>query len=313
MLEILADAWRAPRLDGKALAAARESVVSDQNAIATDPDRAADALFSRYLAFPNSPPLQPLSEAAAARLTIEDVRRFFAECARPERAQIIVAGDIDPATVRAQVEQAFGSWRIDGPTPPPFEPPRMQKRVVQIVHVHRKSVRVQMGQPAPAPSERDFVPMLLLNQMLGAGDGFDTRLVRELRVRRGLVYDIRSEYDLTRASPNLTISFETASWNVVTARSVVRTVLEGMREGPPSADELERAKEKLIANTISKHESVEGVVSQIEMIARNSLPADFFQHDPIRVRAVTPEDVLRAAHTYLTPDRMVEIYEGLPG
>ena len=312
MLDILADAWRAPRLDAETLAAARESVVADQNAIAADPDRAADALFARYLAFPNSPPLQPLSTAAASRLSLEDIRRFFGQCARPERAQIIIAGDVDPGAARDQVEQAFGSWHVDGPSPPPFQTPRIQKRVVRILYVHRKSVRVQMGQPAPAPFDPDFAPMLVMNQMLGAGGGFDTRLMRELRIRRGLVYDVSSAYDLSRSSPNLTITFQTDSWNVVAARTAVRRVLEGMRSAPPSSDELERAKEKLIANTISAHQSVEGVVSQIAMIARNRLPADFFQHDPVRLRAVTSDDVVRVARARLIPDRLVEIYEGLP-
>jgi predicted Zn-dependent peptidase len=103
-------------------------------------------------------------KADTQKLSIDDVRTFWTRLARPDRAILVVIGNVDPATARREVERAFGKI----PTPPQvalLPPPKLKPgRVSATWDVATR--HVFLAWPVPAPAERDHAALTLASLLL---------------------------------------------------------------------------------------------------------------------------------------------------
>ncbi len=228
-------------------------------------------------------------------------------------AWIAVTGDVDSAAVYAAVVRAFGA---DRPSPAATPSGAAAARWTPPPHVTISfgpaSPRAAAGfilQPVPRREQPDFAAMSLVNAILGGRGDFDTRLMREVRERRGLVYGTASFYDADRGW--LGLYFDASSAKFATARAAVRDVLQQLRAGPIGADELERARRKLIAAALRTQASPDGILGLLQRAAVEDRAPDDVATLAALYRAVSVQDAERVARTWLRLDRMTEIDEGV--
>lgn len=285
----------------------RDGRIADRHAIEIDNGRVVDMHgFARD--FPLM--LGILRDVWRSRLN----RIISAERApRARHAWIAVTGDVDPQTVRADVTRAFASWhdpltrrspepvtsRSPAPTPSPS---------ITAFGGATPSVSGYFLLPAPARSDRDFAAMMLLDAVLGRNGDFDTRLVHEVRERRGLVYGIGSYYDPRTA--RLFLYFDSPTARFAAARTAVRDVLERMRSGPITAEERTRAYNKLLGEALRDRSSPDGILDNLSDAARERLAPDDIATLATLYGAVTVADIERVAQSTLRPDRIVEMDQG---
>jgi zinc protease len=242
--------------------------------------------------------------------SFEDVVEFFKKYYGPNNASLVIAGDVDTATVKAAVERWFADVKR-GPDVGPIVPP-----VAALTSVTQKTItdRVQLprlylawltpGSFRPGDAELDVVASVL------AG-GKNSRLYKRL------VYDMQVAQNVSafQASADLLSTFQI----IVTARpgqkledlkKVVDEELEKLRTTPPSDREVERAVNGIEAGFYARMERVGGFGGKADQLnaylVRTGEP-DYFAKDLARYLVLTPSDVRAAAATYLPADRRVEL------
>src|SRR5947209_8572869 len=106
MLEILADAWRAPHIDARDVRRAHRAAIREADRFAHDPDGLAVSILVHRLDDPDARDPAPAADQRRADTSQRAVRGFFRTHIRPERAWLAVVGDVDRATVYRQVNRA---------------------------------------------------------------------------------------------------------------------------------------------------------------------------------------------------------------
>lgn len=249
-----------------------------------------------------------MEDLSAASLS--DVVEFFKTYYVPNNASLVIAGDIDPATVRPLVEKWFGDIPRGADAPPMSAPP------AQLSEVRRKTItdRVQLPRLylawhtpalyAPGDATMDMVANLLTG-------GKNSRLYRRL------VYDLQIAQDVTAAQQSQALGG--AFFVIATARpgqsldklrEVIDEEIAKLASTPPDAREMTRALNQIEASFYRRMErtgSFGGKADQLNAYYVATGMPDYFEEDLARYRAVSPVDIQAAVARFLPPGRRVEL------
>jgi hypothetical protein len=168
---------------------------------------------------------------------------------------------------------------------------------------------VMIGQPGYKRDDPDFFPLLVGNYILGGG-GFVSRLMTEVREKRGLTYGVGSGFSPGLHAGAFSIGLQTRPDQADEALRVSRDVLARfVAEGPTQA-ELQAAKDNLIGGFALRIDSNRKLLDNVANIAWNRLPLDYLDTWTQRVAAVTADQVRAAFQRKLQPDRMATVVVG---
>ena len=310
LLDALADDVRHPLFptDKLTLAKAQTTAVASRRAL--DPNYRTQRTFLEALYPAGDPVLREDSAPSIASITLDDVKAYHAKYVRPDMTTLVVVGDVDPAAIAREVTARFGDWAADGAKPDPHLPtiplPAAKK---QNVETPQQDVSVQLGAPALARTSPDYDAFALANEIFGGG-AFDARLFREVRVKRGLVYGAYSSLNAGRDRGTMTITFRAVPSKVDAADAVVRAELKRMQTEPVSAEELARAKTRVIATTIDAEQATSAIAGDLMRIGQDDLPTSYYATLTQRYAKITPADIQRVSKLYFHPDNMVEVRTG---
>jgi zinc protease len=309
-LDALADDVRHPLFPTDKLALVKQQLAAVASRRALDPSYRTRRAFAQALYPAGDPELREDTPASIDAIGLDDVKAYHAKYVRPDMTTLIVVGDVDPAAVAREVTARFGDWTADGPKPDPHLPalplpaPKRQN-----VETQAQDVNVQLGAPALARTNPDYDALVLANAIYGGG-ATDARLFREAREKRGLVYGAYSSLHAGRDRGTFTISFRAVPSKVNAADAVVRTELRRMQNERVSADELARAKTRVVAEAIEAEEATSTIAGDLLQIGLDDLPSSYYANLATRYQRVTAADVQRAAKTYFHPDNLVEVRTG---
>ncbi|MBV8581395.1 MAG: insulinase family protein, partial [Candidatus Eremiobacteraeota bacterium] len=237
LLDVLADDVRRPNLPADKFALVKSQLGAFAGRRALQAGFEAQRLFNIALYPAGDPALRIPTERSIENVTLDDVKAYHAAYVRPDLTTLVVVGDVDPADVTREVTARFGDWTANGPKPDPHLPqiplPLPQTRVVTTAS---QDVTVELGAPALAASSPDYDPLTLANAIYGGAGGLDTRLFREVREKRGLVYGASSSLDANRDRGTFTISFSAVPAKIDAAETIVKSELKRMQTDEVSAD-----------------------------------------------------------------------------
>ncbi len=167
------------------------------------------------------------------------------------------------------------------------------------------------GQPGMDRDHEDFFAAYLLNTILGGG-GFESRLMEEVRVKRGLTYGVYS-YLVPKDLAALYLgSVSSANDRIAEAVDVIRAewarmALEGVTE-----EELSKAK-ALLTGAYPLRFDGNGAIARIMVgMQMQGLPIDYITTRNDRLSAVTLDEVNRVASDFLRPDELHFVIVGKP-
>jgi zinc protease len=125
-------------------------------------------------------------------VTLEKIRDFHQRFYGAARGEFAAAGDLDPAQVRAALQEGFGGWSSGAPyarVPQPFVAPAPQRLVITTPDKQNATLVAKL--PLPLSDEHaDYPALTLANYLLGLGG--NSRLWKRIRETEGLSYDVRS-------------------------------------------------------------------------------------------------------------------------
>lgn len=237
---------------------------------------------------------------------VEYWRRWF----RPDNAFLIVAGDVRPEQTRALAERFFGSWFAPPQPLPHPELPRQEPRA-GLYLIHRAGAvqsTVRVAQRGIAASDPDYVPLQVMNTLLGGY--FGSRLNMNLRETKGYTYGAFSLLDARRLDGLWVASAEVRTEVTDSALVEILAEIRRIREEPISAEEHRNVINYLAGSFVMDLETPAQIASLVQDQLILGLPRDFFAQYRDRILEVSREELLRVARRHLDPNRLLLIVAG---
>ena len=277
-----------------------------------EPRGLADDKFAEFLFVPGSRYALPPggSMASVGALDAAQLRAFHGARYAPGASTLVFAGDVSGARAVQLAERAFAAWRGAAPAPVRVKdavaPGSREVRIVNKAGAPQTELRV--GHGGVPRSHPEYFPIVVMNALLGGL--FSSRINLNLRERNAYTYGARSAFEWRRGAGPFVVS--TAVKTEVTQAATREILLEigKMREERVSADELSLATAYLDGVFPIRYETTNAVAQAMAIAQVYGLADDYYTRYRERIRAVTADDVLRAAQQFLHPEKLLVVAVG---
>jgi zinc protease len=245
-----------------------------------------------------------------AAINVAAMRARLALLAR-DQLQITVVGDIDPATLGRLLDDTFGALPATAAlaTTPDVSLRPATPLIVRTLP-QPQSLVVFAG-PGIQEDDPDWIPFAVANYILGGG-GFSSRLMNEVRERRGLVYGVSMSASVRDHAALIRGSAQTENDNVAEAIEVIRAEMARFARDGATQAEVDDAITYLtgsFALDLDSNSGIAGIVHGYQTIGRD---IDYINRRNDLIRAVRLEDVNRVARRLLGPDAFTFVVVGQP-
>ena len=235
----------------------------------------------------------------------EDLLAAYQKSFSPEKLWIAVSGDFNRAQFLSELEARFSSWPAQK-TVARILPP-LTAGNAGVVLLGQKDLPqsvVMLGQIGIDKGAPDLHAVQVMNFILGGGS-FNSRMMKEIREERGLVYSVYSYFQIGRFLPGPFIAqCETKSSTTIEALELMRAAMKTIREQPVRAEELQVAKESLNNSFVFSFTNPHDVVTQALRLDFYDYPDGYLESYRDKVEALSVADIQQAARVHLQPERM---------
>lgn len=300
-----------PRFDAEPIERIRAQTISSLRRRQTDPNALArDGFFAN--AFPDHPyglPDQGTIETVTA-LDRDDVVAFAERQLARDRLHVGVAGDITAAELGPVLDQLFGALPATSADPEAGPVAPAGGATIVVPQEVPQSV-VTFGHAGIARQDPDYYAAYVANYIIGGG-GFQSRLLQEIREKRGLAYSAYSYLVEAELSPLWMGGVATNNADVAESIRLVRQEVGRMAAGEIDADDLEGAKTFLTGSFPLRLTSNGQVASLLMGMSLADLGPDFLERRNDYIEAVTLEDVRRVGAELFDPAALLFVVVGAP-
>lgn len=259
-----------------------------------DPETIA-SIASSQLLYGEGPYGTPLDSRSVRKIDRLALLRAHRRLVRPDEAYLALSGNLSIQEAKEAVADAFGDWEKRGeplPSPPPAK--RNAPAGVYFIEGDFPQANVKAVHLGPKRHSEDEYAIRLFNDIFGSG-GFDSRLMQELRVRRGLVYGVWGVISPLLVSGENLIFLQTKGETAAEAFEAAVGELREMQEQPPEEERLKVMKTASQASFVFKFASSEQLATRQALLEILDYPEDYDERFLERLLAVSPEEVQMVA------------------
>lgn len=248
------------------------------------------------------------TESMLQSYTIEKVRDFFEKNFGAGRTSIYVVGRFDDRAMEKAVRDAFETWQ-KGPHPLVNIPKTSARRAFHLIdRPGAPQSTIYLGLPVINPAEKNYVPLLVTNALLGGS--FGSRITSNIREQKGYTY-----------SPSSTVSvrYRDAYWvqvaDVTTestgpALEEIFKEIDRLQAEPPSTEELKGIQNYLSGTFVLQNSSRGGIVGQLSFLRLHGLGDDYLSNYVQNVHSVTPQQVSEITRRQIRDEKMILVITG---
>ncbi|HEX4328398.1 MAG TPA: pitrilysin family protein [Burkholderiales bacterium] len=308
-LKLFANVIQAPTFPETVLAREKQRSIAGLKEAETKPDSIADRAFSKAM-YGNHPYAFDPTEQSVSAITRADIAAFYHDNYSAKRAVVTMIGDISRAEAEAIAEQITA--KLPAGAPPPVVPPVGAPDITPIRIAHPATqAHVLIGAPALKRGDPDYFPLMVGNYVLGGG-GFVSRLMREVREKRGLAYSVYSYFMPLKDEGPFQIGLQTKKEQVPEALDIVKRVVADYVANGPTAKELQAAKDNLIGGFPLRIDNNRKLLDNLAVIGFYNLPLDYLDTWTANVNRVTVAEVKADFAKRVHPDAMASVVVGMP-
>ncbi|PVZ43021.1 pitrilysin family protein [Pseudomonas sp. CC120222-01a] len=269
---------------------------------------AGKALFSKL--YGDHPYAQPSDGSAESvpGITLEQLRAFHAKAYAAGNAVIALVGDLsreEAEAVAAQVSAALPKGPALAKPAQPVEP----KAGVTHIDFPSKQTHLMLAELGIDRQDPDWPALSLGNQILGGG-AFGTRLMSEVREKRGLTYGVYSVFSPMQVRGPFMINLQTRAELSEGTLKLVQDILADYLKSGPTQQELDDAKRELAGSFPLSNASNASIVGQLGAIGFYNLPLTWLEDFMQQSQALTVEQVKTAMNKHLAADKLVIVTVG---
>jgi zinc protease len=312
VFDLLRLAMTKPRFDADAVERVRAQILAGLKFDENDPETVASLAWDR-LAFHDHPYGRPIkgTMASIAAITPDDLRDYVKRVFARDKLVISVVGDIHAKTLGTALDHIFGNLPEHSALQPVADasPPLGPTR--EVIEMDVPQSVAQFGHRGIARKDKDFIPAYMLNYIIGGG-GFSSRLMEEVREKRGLAYSVYSNLYPYQHGAVFVGSVATKNEAVGQSLHVIESELKRLAEQGPTADELANAKSYLTGAYALRFESSSSIANQLLAIQIEDLGIDYVNKRNVLIEAVSLDDIKRVAKRLIEADRLITTIVGKP-
>ena len=314
-VDLLRLALTEPRFDAEALERLRRATIAGLRRGEEQPSSIAARALNRAT-FGEHPYGRQVSGTAAsvAAITLEDLKALAARQLTRNNLIVAVVGDTNAQEIGPLLDRAFGALPSGGPLPeaPTWapQPPKPGGRLLVVQRAIPQSLAL-MSLPGIKRDDPDWYAATVMNYVLGGG-GFSSRLMNEVRDRRGLAYGASSRLSYYAKGGLFTASVATMNERVAESIAIIRAQFTLMAQDGVTERELTEAKQFLVGSlalTLDSTASIAGLLHQMQV---DGLSPDHLGRRKELLERVTAEDVRRAARRLLREDALTIVVDCQP-
>lgn len=283
--------------------------------IESQPDWTARLATEAALYPPTDPVRRHPSAATIATVTLDDVKKWYANAYRPDMTAIAIVGDIDPTLARKEIDKYFGSWRTNSPKPDFHYPPVLMNGPANsaVRSPNAKQTVVQFTELLPIHRDNPDYTYLELADTILTGEGEDSLLFTDLRRDAGLVYNVSSTLDIGVVRSTYQFEFASDPQNAAAATSKLVADLRRLQNELIPSDDLLRAKQMILARSVLPQQSYTGLANTLVGEAAAIRDHRIASGNPIkRMLSATPQQVRDALRKWVRVNDFVQT-EVVPG
>lgn len=249
------------------------------------------------------------TDASLKRITSVGLKALHRSMVVPNETFVIVAGNVEAATVTAALEKAFVDWKQ--PSPPRRalrkpQPPSRKVVVVDIKDAAQSNIAVAaVGVERTIPA---FDQLLMANTVFGGM--FTSRLNINLREKNAFTYGAYSYFDMRHGPGPFQAAAAVDTPKTGPALEEMLTELDRFCTSQVTAQELDLALGRRVKSLPGEFESVGATAGAMANIGVFGLPLDEYRTRPERLNAVTPDQVQTAAAKHMNPNDVIIVITG---
>jgi zinc protease len=311
-LDIMARVLQRPLFRGEILAREKARVIAALKEAETKPESIADKAFQKAV-FGAHPYALPVSGeiATVEQIFVPDLRAFYETQYRANGAVVAIMGDVSRAQAEAIAEQL--TVQLPKGAAPAALPPVATKIAAseqRIAHPASQS-HILIGAPGMSRSDPDYFPLYVGNYILGGG-GFVSRLMNEVREKRGMAYSVYSYFMPMKQTGAFQIGLQTKKEQADEALQVVRSTLAEFIAKGPTEKELVAAKQNIVGGFPLRIDSNRKILDYLSLIGFYDLPLTYLDDFQRNVEQVTVEQIRVAFARHIDPNAMATVIVGAP-
>jgi len=269
------------------------------------PGEVAEKAFLKAL-YGAGPYGQPVigTKESVENLTVDGLRQFYDSCYDPNNSIMVIVGDLGEKELKDTVLPRFSGWQKRGLPAATLEIKAESTKKTIAIDRPLTQANLILGHGGIKRDNPDFYAVTVMNYIFGGG-GLTSRLMQEIRERRGLAYSVYSGFDTGKYQGSFQIVLQTKNASARDAIQLALTEMSRMRTQLVSEKELDGAKKYLIGSFPLRLITQDGIASFLMQVEYQNLGFDYAERYPGLIQAVTTDDVLRVARAYLYPENYI--------
>lgn len=241
-------------------------------------------------------------------ITIDDLKGFYQNAYNAKNVVIAIVGDLSPKQAADLAEKLSAKLPTGDAFPSVIAPQAVPAGNYHIEFASQQTHLI-LGQLGVTRNDPDYPALYVGNQILG-GSGLTSRLMTEVRERRGLTYGIYANFSTMQAAGPFTISLQTRAEMTDGSLALIKDIVRDYLVNGPTAQELNDAKREISGSFPLANASNSNIVSQLGAIGFYNLPLNYLEDFIKRIQALTPEQIKTAMNKHLKIDDFIVVTVG---
>ena len=311
-LDIMARVLQHPLFPEEILAREKARLIASLKEDETKPESIADKAFQKAL-YGTHPYGFPVSGEVASveKITAQDLRAFHAAHYRASTAVVAIMGDVSRTQAEAIAEKL--TEKLPAGTAPAALPNvtmRISASEQRIAHPASQS-HILIGVPGMSRNDPDYFPLYVGNHILGGG-GFVSRLMNEVREKRGMAYSVYSYFMPLKQPGAFQIGLQTKKEQADEALQLVRDTLAKFIANGPTEKELIAARQNIVGGFPLRIDSNRKIIDYLSIIGFHDLPLTYLDDFTRKVEQVSVAQIRDAFARRIDPRAMATVIVGAP-
>jgi len=311
IVRILADVLRRPVFDEDKIELAKTGARSEISRRNDEPIPIAVREFRKIIYGPDSPYARQTEYATVDAVTRSDIVMFHKMAVHPENIQIAIWGDFDSQEMIALIKKYFGDWPQSGmemPAPPDVAyTPKASVNYAEKNDINQATVL--MGHIGGRMGDPDYAATIVMNNILG--EGFGSRLFRNVRTKQGLAYAAGGSYSFNYDYPGYFINYTITKFGTVAqAIRAMEEQINSMQTIEPTEDEMILAKNGWLNSFVFNFDTKSEILGRMMTYDYYGMPRDYLQQLKEQVENLKPQDIIDVAKRKLDPKHLQIVVVG---
>ena len=233
----------------------------------------------------------------------EDIVRFYSSVFAPNNCDLVLVGDWEPGTAES-LEKRLAGWQPKSQSPvvvPQLQPIHGQ-HILLVDRPDLKQTEIRIGHYGIRRKNKDYQALMVADVILSGG--FNSRLVREIRVNRGLTYGIDAEFEALKDVGPFVVTTNTRNEKAGEVVADTIQVLKTFRDKGVTDQEVKDAKSYLRGVFPSRIETPDDLASNLMSLRFYGVSESYLVDYVQNLDKLTTSDVNRVIKKYFHPNNM---------